>query len=362
MGGEPPVESVLVIGGAGYIGSALLPKLLDGGYRVRVLDLMFYGTDPIAPVLDHPNLELIEGDLRHVESVVTAMRGMDAVVHLGAIVGDPACNLDEELTIAVNLRATQMIADVAKASGIRRFLFASTCSVYGAGNQILDESSPAQPISLYGRTKLAAERGLRRMSDENFYPTICRFGTIYGFSGRTRFDLVINLLTAKARTEGVITVHGGDQWRPFVHVDDAALAVYELLTAPFEVVGDQTFNVGSNAQNMTIADVGRLIKEIVPDAELSIDLDDTDKRDYRVNFDKITKAVGFEPQWTVESGIHQILDAIDSGAVTDYQATHYSNVKHLQESGMDIIIRLEENDWTLELDPAGETPATLAAG
>ncbi len=165
-------KHVLVIGGAGYIGSALLPKLLSSGYRVRVLDLFLYGKDPIRDVVNHPQLELLEGDFRNVQKVVEAMRGVDSVIHLGAIVGDPACDLDSNITLTVNLSATQMIAQVAKATGIRRFIFASTCSVYGASDEILDERSEVEPISLYGRTKLAAEKGLRKMVDENFNPTI----------------------------------------------------------------------------------------------------------------------------------------------------------------------------------------------
>jgi len=328
-------RNVLVIGGAGYIGSALLPKLLDRGYRVRVLDLLVYGTEPIESVIDHPNLEVVQGDFRHVDKVVEAMHGIDSVVHLGAIVGDPACDLDEQLTVEVNLTATRMIAQVAKGWGANRFIFASTCSVYGAGDEVLDERSQLNPISLYGRTKLVAEKVLRRMADENFSPTIVRFSTIYGLSGRTRFDLVVNLLAAKAKTESKITVFGGDQWRPFVHVDDAAKAVQMILDAPRELVGNEVFNVGSDEQNYKIAEIGELVAQYVPTAELMVSEDATDLRNYRVSFAKIRQTLDYHPEWTVESGIQQVLEAIAAGHVQDYRDARYSNVKFLREAAGD---------------------------
>jgi len=342
------VRNVLVIGGAGYIGSALLPKLLEQGYRVRVLDLFLYGEEPIRAVADHARLELVTGDFRDVQKVVEATRGMDAVVHLGAIVGDPACSLDEDVTVDVNLGATQMIAQVAKASGIRRFVFASTCSVYGACDEILDERSDVKPVSLYGHTKLVAERGLRSMADERFAPTILRFATIYGLSGRTRFDLVVNVLAAKAKVDGQITIHGGNQWRPFVHVDDAARAVLKMITSPLSLVGNETFNVGSDEQNYTIQEIGELIQQQVFTAELICEDSATDHRNYRVSFRRIRNKLGFEPRWTVEQGVQQVLEAVAGGDVLDYRDPRYSNARFLSESGVINIIKADE-DWTREL-------------
>lgn len=353
---KPAGRNVLVIGGAGYIGSALLPKLLNRGYRVRVLDLFLYGMEPISSIAKHPNLELVHGDFRHVDKVVEVMRDMDAVIHLGAIVGDPACDLDQRVTIDVNLGATQMIAQVAKASGISRFIFASTCSVYGACDEILDEKSEVKPISLYGNTKLAAERGLQSMADGTFTPTILRFATIYGLSGRTRFDLVVNLLAAKAKTEGKITVNGGNQWRPFVHVDDAALGVFKALEAPLSLVGNEVFNVGSDSQNRTISRIGEMIHEQVFTAELLLDETATDKRNYRVSFSKIHNTLNFEPQWTIERGILQVIEAVATGDVKDYRDAKYSNVKFLSESGAIEIIRVDD-DWSRSLRSTSAVPA-----
>lgn len=356
---ETNAKHVLVIGGAGYIGSALLPKLLDTGYHVRLLDLVLFGIEPIACVESHPHLQLIQADFRQVDKVVEAMHGIDTVIHLGAIVGDPACALDEELTIEVNLMATRMIAEVAKGSGVKRFIFASTCSVYGASDQILDERSALNPVSLYARSKIASEKVLVKMADDSFTPVILRFGTVYGLSGRTRFDLVVNLLTAKAVLDDQITVSGGAQWRPFVHVDDAALAVFKVLEAPQARVHNQVFNVGSDAQNYTIQQVGEIIHRMVPTAELISQGDDADRRDYRVNFSKIRNLLGFVPQRTVEQGIQQVIDAIKQGRVKDYRDAKYSNVKFLGEGFTTGLMRHEQG-WADEL--LSETPSYYGNG
>lgn len=342
------VQHVLVIGGAGYIGSALLPRLLAKGYQVRLVDLLLFGESPIASLLTHPNLEIVQADFRQVDQVVAAMRDIDAVIHLGAIVGDPACALDEELTIEINLVATRMIAEVAKGNGVSRFIFASTCSVYGAADELLDERSQLNPVSLYARSKIASERVLQRLFDDTFAPVLLRFGTIYGLSGRTRFDLVVNLLTAKALVDRVITIFGGDQWRPFVHVDDAALAIFLALEAPLNVVRGQVFNVGSDDQNYTIQQVGELIHRLVPNAQLISQATDGDRRNYRVNFGKIANILGFEPQWTLEQGIRQVMEAIHSGHVTSYQDIAYSNVKFLNEQGTAWLVR-KELAWARDL-------------
>jgi nucleoside-diphosphate-sugar epimerase len=343
-----PPPTVLVIGGGGYIGSALLPKLLNQGYRVRLLDLLLYGKEPIKDLLNHPRLELIQADFRQVDIVVKAMKGVDSVVHLGAIVGDPACALNEELTIEVNLMATRMIAEVAKGHQVKRFIFASTCSVYGVSDDYLDEESPLNPVSLYARSKIASERILQQMADESFSPVILRFGTIYGLSGRTRFDLVINLLTAMAVVEGYFTVTGGDQWRPFVHVDDAALAVFKALEYPQALVHNQIYNVGSDEQNFTLEQIGEMVKSLVPNAIFNCTEGGLDKRNYKVNFIKIKETLGFLPQYTVKQGIQQVIDAIESGKVKDYRDPLYSNVKFL--SAEDSTLHSHHlSNWTQEL-------------
>jgi nucleoside-diphosphate-sugar epimerase len=354
-------ETVLLIGGAGYIGSALLPKLLDDGKRVRIYDLFLYGQGPIERFLGHPGVELVHADFRQVDALVKAMRGVDQVVHLGGIVGDPACALDEELTIDVNLTATRVIAEVAKGHGVGRFLFASTCSVYGASDDLLDERSMLNPVSLYARSKIASERVLLGMADEAFIPIIVRFGTIFGLSGRTRFDVVVNLLTAKALFDGEITVYGGDQWRPFVHVDDAALAVSQLMRQHLHRGDEPVFNVGSDEGNHTIQDIARMVQARVPAARL-LDLGrDGDRRHYRVRFDRLAAATGFRPSWSVAAGIDQVALAIEAGAVTDWRDSRYSNVKFLHEDAGSRLVR-RRPDWAHELirTADGHLPAALA--
>ncbi len=345
---ERKISTVLVIGGAGYIGSALVPKLLERGYQVILLDLLLYGTEPIQEYLSHPRLQVVQADFRQIDKVVETMREVDAVIHLGAIVGDPACALDEELTIDINVMATRMIAEVAKGSGVGRFIFASTCSVYGASEEKLDERSTLNPVSLYARSKIASEKVLLKMADEHFAPIILRFGTIYGLSGRTRFDLVVNLLTAKAVADKQITLFGGEQWRPFLHVDDAALSLLQVLEAHLPLVRNQIINVGSNEQNYTIRQIGEIVHRFVPNAEIVEVASENDKRNYWVDFSKIQKTLGFIPQWTVEKGILQVIGAMQSGKVGDYKDARYSNVKFLTEEG---IFRLakHENGWTYEL-------------
>jgi nucleoside-diphosphate-sugar epimerase len=337
------VKNVLVIGGAGYIGSALLPRLLDKGYNVRLLDLLLYGTDPIKEWLNHPHLEILRADFRQVEKVVQAMHGMDAVIHLGGLVGDSACALNEELTLEINLMATRMIAEVAKGSGVGRFIFTSTCSVYGANDQMLDERSELRPVSLYARSKIASEKVLQKLADDSFAPIILRLSTIYGLSGRPRFDLVINLLTAKAVVDHEITIFGGDQWRPFMHVDDAARAIASVLEAPLQIVRNHIFNVGSNEQNYKISQVGEIIHGLVPGAAVVNKDDISDTRNYWVNSNKINQVLGFSPEWSVEQGVKQVIEAISSGKVSDYRDARYSNIKFLKEEGIYLLANNESN-------------------
>jgi nucleoside-diphosphate-sugar epimerase len=279
------------------------------------------------------------------------MRGADAVVHLGAIVGDPACALDTDLTIEVNLMGTRTIAEVAKGYGISRFIFASTCSVYGAStdDKLLTEESPLNPVSLYAVTKLASERVLMDLASETFSPTCLRFSTIFGLSGRTRFDLVVNLLTAKALMEGKITIEGGDQWRPFLHVDDAALSLLHTLEAPLAKVHKQVFNVGGDEHNYTIQQIGDLIRKQVPQAEIINVGSGGDQRNYKADFRKVREELNFVPQWTITEGIKQVIDLIQGGKVKNYGAAKYSNVKFLTEVESALSLVRNESSWAYDL-------------
>jgi len=352
------IRSVLVIGGAGYIGSILVRKLLDRDYQVTVLDALVYGDESIRDLYDHPNFEFIRGDLRDIETVVRALQYADAVVHLGALVGDPACALDEKLTLEINLAATRMIAEAARGFGVQRFIFASTCSVYGASDQVLDERSALNPVSLYARTKIESERVLLGLNNDRFTPIILRFGTIYGLSPRPRFDLVVNLLAAKATCEKRIAIFGGDQWRPFIHVDDAAEAIMKCLEAPLHAIKGQIFNVGSDDQNYQIAQLGDIIKELIPHTEVVHQGQQVDPRNYRVSFGKIRKHLGFIPRYTVADGVLEVKAAIEEGRIRDYRDAHYSNYKTLCEEGNAHLIRLTRMTPLYAVTPGETEPVT----
>ncbi len=346
---EADENKVLVIGGAGYIGSALVEKLLNLGLQVSVLDAMHYGEATLSRVAGHPNLTLIREDFRHIEALTRAVSGVGSVIHLGGLVGDPACAVDTDLTVDVNVTATKVIGEIAKARGVRRFIFASSCSVYGACDEVVNEEAHFNPQSLYARSKVASEALLKGLNDHDFAVTCLRFSTIYGISGRTRFDLVVNLLCAKAVRDGAITVYGADQWRPFVHVEDVARAVMMTLRAPIDLVAGEVFNVGSDAQNYTLGEVAELIQRQVPDAEITSDDTFVDKRNYRVSFAKIRSRLGFEPAWTIERGITQVVALVRSNEVGHYSLPTYSNVLYLKERGTKSFGSFKITGWENEL-------------
>jgi nucleoside-diphosphate-sugar epimerase len=323
---------VLVIGGAGYIGCCLVRRLLEAGQKVRVLDNEVYGLEPIRDLLTHPNMEYQNGDCRNIQDVVKAMRGVFSVVHLAAIVGDPACEIDRNATIEINYAATRMLVEIAKGNGVERFLFASSCSVYGATDELMDESSAIEPISLYGETKEASEKALLQAAVDGFHPVLMRFATVFGLSNRPRFDLVVNLLSAKACQDGVITIYNGEQWRPFVHVKDLAEAMILMLQAPVSLISGQVFNVGDNRLNHTLSEVAEVIKRVSPNTRVEF-LDNSDRRNYRVSFDKIEKRLGFRCQHSLEDGVREIKLALESSQIPNYRNIRFSNLSSLRESG-----------------------------
>ena len=323
---ERAVRQVLVVGGAGYIGNGLVRDLLADGYRVRVLDSLACGDEGLRPLYGCPDFELVQGDFRHVGPVVRAAKGVDAVIHLGAIVGDPACAVDEDETLETNLAATRLLADVARASGVSRLLFASTCSVYGACDHIVDERSALNPVSLYAATKIDSELVLLAARDRRFHPVILRLATAFGWSLRPRFDLVVNLLAARAAVEGKIQIFNGDQWRPFVHIADISQAFRAALAAPLGVTSGEIFNTGSNALNLTLRQLSGEIARLVPGLEVAYTAN-ADARNYRVSFDKIRDRLGFECRTSIAAGVSEILGAFDRGLIEDFRAPRYSNVQ-----------------------------------
>ncbi len=226
-----------------------------------------------------------------------------------------------------------MIAEAGKGYGIRRFLFASSCSVYGAADDLLDERSPLVPLSLYARTKIESEKLLLSLASQDFFPVLLRFATVCGLSHRPRFDLVVNLLAAQAALENKITIYGGQQWRPFIHVHDVAAALIRCLEAPLAVVGGEIFNVGSERGNLRLIELGEQIENVVPGIEVSVRESAEDPRNYRVSVEKLERMVGFRASKGVEEAIREIVEAVQSGQITDYRRPEYSNVKWLTENG-----------------------------
>jgi nucleoside-diphosphate-sugar epimerase len=328
----PRRDWVLVVGGAGYIGSLLVEQLLEKGFRVRVLDSLLYGDEPLRSVRNHPDFDLIVGDCRNIQDVVRAVRGVESIVHLAAIVGDPACEQDHGPALETNYAATRMLIEIAKGHGVSRLVFASSCSVYGATDIEMDENAAVQPISLYGQTKVDSERALLDASTDTFHPTILRFATVFGLGYRPRFDLVVNLLTAKARQEGVITIFNGQQWRPFIHVRDLVDATVRVLEAPVRLVGGEVFNVGDTRLNHTLTEVADVIRGVFPDVRVE-HVDNADRRNYRVNFDKLLRRTGFRARYTLRDGVEEIRKAFDERLITDHTDLRYHNQRYLKAVG-----------------------------
>lgn len=322
---------IMVTGGAGYIGSHVVRKLLDKGYRVRNLDKLAFGDASVRELQGKPDYEQIVGDIRHIEDVVAAAKGAYGVIHLAGIVGDPACELDHDATYSINLEATKLMVECCKYAGIQRFVFASTCSVYGAADDYtLNEGSVLNPVSLYAETNLASERIiLKGFEGTDVVPTIVRFATVYGASHRMRFDLVVNIMSAKAVKEGVVKVFGGDQWRPNVHCQDAARGLIACLEAESEKVKNEIFNIGSDEQNYKIQELGELVARCVPGTKVETMGESPDRRSYKVSFEKARQVLGFRPEHTVESGVQEIRKMLENGVVENYQADRYYNVRYI---------------------------------
>ena len=325
-------KTVLVTGGAGYVGSIVCRKLLEKKYKVIILDKLLFGREPINEILDHENVKLIHGEIGNLNHLIEGIKDADYVIHLAGIVGDPASSLDPLNTMESNFFSTQALIELCKYYQVSRFVFASSCSVYGASDDILTEESSLNPVSLYARTKIRAEEELLKASNEFFHPVILRFGTLYGLSPRMRFDLVANIMSAHGFFKKNVTVMGGDQWRPLLHVSDAAEACVSVLESPLSVVDAQIFNVGSDHQNFKISDIAHAVKKHIPDSTIVENNDDMDKRNYRVSFKKITNAVSFQTNTDLNTGVGEMIAEMNNGHFSDYEKPQYSNFLSLRES------------------------------
>jgi nucleoside-diphosphate-sugar epimerase len=304
---------LLVTGGAGYIGSTLVPMLLERGHRVTVVDRLYFGE---ATLPAHPELRVVKADVRRVDPRV--FEGIDGLIDLAGISNDPACELDPELTRSVNLEGSRRCHRLAQGAGAKRIVFASSCSVYGHGEGTqLVETSPLHPVSLYARSKADVEASLFELGKATpVVASALRFATVFGLSRRMRFDLAVNVMTKNAYTQRRIVVDGGGkQWRPFVHVADVAEALIRTFEAPEAHVRGEVFNVGSNDNNLRILNLAYRVRDAIPGTNLEIAGSDPDLRDYNVNFDKIDRVLGWHPRRSVDEGIAEVLAALRDGRV-----------------------------------------------
>ncbi len=319
---------ILVIGGAGYLGSVLCEKLLRKGYRVRVLDNLMYGDIGIQELYKHPNFEFVYGDMRDLQILVDSIKEVDSVIHLAAIVGDPACDLDPDQTIKTNYFATKMVGEICKFSQINRLIFASTCSVYGASStkeDILTEQSQTNPVSLYAEMKLKSEKGLLEIADDNFKPTIFRMATLHGVSPKMRFDLVVNILSIKAIIDNKIDIWGGNQHRAFCHIDYAADAYIKCLETPLSKVGSEIFNIVT--ENMSINELGNKIINRFPGTIKEVKEVD-DNRDYMVSGIWAKSTMELDKGYTVIDTMSDI--EFNKEKFEDYNDKKFSNIKFLK--------------------------------
>lgn len=322
--------NILVTGGAGYVGSTLTPLLLDAGHQVRVLDCLAYGGRSLLGVWSHPRFTFIRGDTRNQSTVREALQGMHGVVHLAAVVGDPACAKRPDEARSINQEASLMLLEESKRSGVERFVFASTCSNYGKmadPSRYLDETSELHPVSLYAETKVAVEKAVLDPAQTNpVCATSLRFATIFGVSPRMRFDLTVNEFTLEMIIKRELLVYGEQFWRPYIGVRDIARAVSMVLAAPKELVRNAVFNVGSTEQNYQKQQLVEMVRPYAPKATVKFVHKDEDPRDYRVSFARIRETLGFECQQTVEKGICEIANLVIGGVIRDFDNPEYKNV------------------------------------
>ena len=320
---------VLVTGGAGYLGCCLVPALEDRGHTVRVFDRGCFGFDGLPR-----SCEQVTGDIRRLQEHPTLLDGIDTVIHLAGLANDPSCDLDPEMAWDVNVESTLELAHLAIKAGVKRFLFASSCAVYGQGVfSRLDEASPANPVSTFGRSKRAAEEGLLRLSSSNFHPVLVRAGTLFGVSPRMRFDLAINQMVATAKGDGRIEVRGGgNQWRPFIHVRDAAQAYADLVDAP--ALTESTYNLGFNALNLQIGALAKHVASALGDVRVEHATDDADLRDFRVNFELLEQTLGLEISRDLAAGVQELADYVDTLSLPPFSEVFFNaeRMRRLRET------------------------------
>jgi nucleoside-diphosphate-sugar epimerase len=320
---------VTVTGGAGYIGALLVAELTAAGLPVTVLDSLLHGQEGVAAGLAGLGARVVPGDVRDPAAREEALADADGVVHLAAIVGDPACKRDPELSHEVNVEGSRAVVEDARRLGATRFVFASTCSNYGRmedPTMPIDEQGVLAPVSLYAEQKVAVEKELLSLREADLAATCLRFATIYGSAPRMRFDLTVNEFTRDLWADRELEVFGEQFWRPYVHVGEASRAVKTVLEAPAEKVGGEVFNVGDSAENYRKLDLVEMITGRLGRGDVTYVHRDEDPRDYKVSFEKIHRELGFKPRLTVPDGIDEMIADLEAERFGDPFAASHSNL------------------------------------
>lgn len=334
LGNMKNLQTILVTGGAGYVGSALVPKLLQSGYRVKVLDLYIYGDDVLQSVKNHPGLEEIRGDIRNRDLLEQTIQDCDAVIHLACISNDPSYDLDPELGRSINYDAFLPLVDISKAKGVKRFIYASSSSVYGIkDDKEVTEDLPLEPLTDYSRFKALCEEYLNAQATDDFVVTTIRPSTVCGYAPRLRLDLTVNILTNHAINKGKITVFGGDQKRPNLHIEDMCDVYLFLLKQPAEKIQRKIYNVGY--QNYTVREIAGMVRDALGGGVPIETTPTNDNRSYHVSSRKIREELGFEPQHSIEEAVLDLKKAFEAGRVPDpMDDVRYYNIRLMQSLRM----------------------------
>jgi nucleoside-diphosphate-sugar epimerase len=327
----PKLQNILVTGGAGYVGAVLIPKLLNKGYRVKVIDLYLYGDNVLESSRFHPNLTEIKGDIRDRDLLEREIPGTDAIIHLACISNDPSYELDPDLGKSINYDALLELIDVAKKTGTKRFIYASSSSVYGIKDEAeVTEDLPLEPLTDYSKYKALGEEALLNAANENFNVTIIRPSTVCGYSPRLRLDLTVNILTNHAINKGIITVFGGEQKRPNIHINDMTDLYLFLLEQPAHKIHKKIYNVGY--ENFKVKELAEKVNRTLGGNIPIITTPSNDNRSYHVSSKKIKQELGFEPSHTIEEAIMDLKKAFDVGNIPDpMEDIRYYNIKMMQK-------------------------------